>query len=112
MFVEGTEYGPTRMGTWDSGSNERKALFETHGFLRLLDSSMPLISVIGQSQKMLLRNVEAGSQMEIPSGSGTARTPMGVLAWWPRTRPTGAALYDPVRWDKIASWTVPPPARP
>jgi hypothetical protein len=105
VYVEALAYGPLRMGMVDFASGWRSDLFEARGHLRILDSKQPICAVIGSDQRSLLRNIREGAQAEFPTGTAYARTPMGILAWWPREQPIGAALLDPKRMERLATWS-------
>ena len=53
---------------------------------------------------------ETGAEMRLPRDSQARATELGVLVWYPSSKPESATLYDPSRWSFIVGMpTMPRP---
>jgi hypothetical protein len=111
-FVESTPRGTQVLGRLDLVSKGRKDLLETPGEAMLLDRATPWIAYVIEGGEARLHNLDSGAKMTIPADSYAKRGAKSLLIWSGGSHPSAAALYDWVRWDKLANWVAPktPPA--
>lgn len=101
LFVEKSDYGTSIAGSVDLETGKRQEMLETRGSIRPIDSDLPLIAVIGGSS---LRNADSGAEVRLPASAGVRRTSDGIVVWTPLAKPTKAWLYEPERWQALATW--------
>lgn len=104
VFIEGTAYGPSIVGRADLDTGERSVLFESRGFVRLLDHKLPPLFVINAEGKRMLKNSDTSAQLELSPEWDFARAGENIVAWTPPVNPKAAKLYKPQRWQVLASW--------
>jgi hypothetical protein len=104
VFVERTPYGTARSGMVDLVEGSRWGLTESPGFTRFIDSKHPLLFVERRPTGTILANGDTGALLPLDDDCGIGRMGPYTVVWSPREAPTRAALYDPERWESVASW--------
>jgi hypothetical protein len=104
VFVEQTPYGTSRSGTVDLAEGSRRGVTESPGFTRFLDSKHPLLFIERRPTGSVLANGDTGALLSLDEDSGVARLGPYTVVWSPKVNPVKADLYDPERWEPVATW--------
>jgi hypothetical protein len=102
LFVEQTAYGAAMAGTLVNGG--KGILFQTRGAMRFLDDQKPELMIATTATGRLLYWSDTGTEMKIGPQDEIRRAGKYILTWSPPANPTRASLYDPARWELVATW--------
>jgi hypothetical protein len=105
LAVERTGYGTRLLYRVDPVESVRKPLTETRGEMRFVLED-PAVVFLNDGRLARLRTASTGAELTLTQAHRSA--PMGqyVVVWRPAAKPVAAALYDPLRWRVLATWTA------
>lgn len=104
-FVEKSSYGTNIAGQIDLESGQRSEFMESKAAIKMLDAQAPKVAIVSTKAGASLRNADSGAEIRLPASSAVRRAGSGIVVWTPSTKPTKAWLYDPERWEILATWS-------
>ena len=104
--VEKTEYGSRVAARINLNRETRKDLIEAPSKMKFIDATLPELIVINGPTGQVLHNGETGADLILPPSAAVRRAGKQVVVWSPFDNPKNATLYDPARWEAIATWRV------
>lgn len=105
--VEKTDFGSRVAARVNLNSETRKDLIESPSRMKFIDALIPELIVINGPKSQVLHNGETGADLELPPSAAARRAGKHVVVWSPYDAPKTATLYDPARWEAIATWRAP-----
>jgi hypothetical protein len=102
LAEETTDYGSKTLARVDLSTGTRRVVAEFQGAASVLQPEKPLIVRFSISQGDFLRNLDTSSELRLPKSS-LAKVVNNQLLIWPASEREKAALFEPVRWFRVAS---------